>query len=116
MLVICTIIIISTCRSQLPQEYTVEGKQLEAHTHTKTINMKRKMWLFIGLLMMFVFGWVCALVAAENINIIAVVIAAVGYAVFGAGQGIYYFIIVGVLNPTVCQDWKKFICSITRGC
>ena len=116
MLVICTIILISTCRSQLSQKYTVEGKQLEAHIHTKNINMKRKLWLYIGLLMMFVFGWVCALVATENINIIAVVIAVVGYAVFGAGQGIYLFIIVGVLNPTMRQDWKKFICSITRGC
>ena len=92
----------------------MEQKQLNVRAHADHIKAKQKLRLFLSLLMILVFGWACGLLATLKTNIVIFLIALLGYAVFGAGQGIYLFIVIGVMNPTMRQDWKKFLCTTAR--
>ena len=92
----------------------MEQEQLNARAHADHIKAKQKLRLFLSLLVILVFGWVCGLLATLKTNIAIFLIALSGYAVFGAGQGIYLFIVIGLMNPIMRQDWKKFLCRITR--
>ena len=65
---------------------------------------------------MKVIGWSSALVATEVTNIVIGLLAAAGHGLLSAGQGVYLFLIMGVFNPGIRQEWMKIIHSVPHEC
>ena len=110
-IIVSAITIVSTCRAHHKQEHHRDrcGSDVCA-------KQKRKLWLFLSLLIMVVVGWALALVATEEIHSAVTHAAAAGYILFSAGQGFYLFLFVGVFNPGIRREWMKIICCVPMDC
>ena len=111
-IVVSAITIVSTCRTHhKQQQYRTNCPSTDARAKEK-----RKLWLLLSLFIMLVVGWSSALVATEKTNIVVAYLAVAGHIIFSAGQGFYLFLLVGVFNPSIRQEWMKIIHCITHNC
>ena len=104
---------VSTCKTQ--RKMNLKNNPRAAAFQAK---LKRKAFLFFGLLIMVVLGWLSGLVAvlAVGVHTSMYVIAVLVYVVCGYGQGVYLFLFVGVFNRSVRQDWKRLFRSLLHLC
>ena len=110
-IVVSAITIVSTCRTHHKQQHRINCPSTDARAKEK-----RKLWLLLSLFIMLVIGWSSALVATEKTNIVVAYLAVAGHILFSAGQGFYLFLLVGVFNPSIRQEWMKIIHCITHNC
>lgn len=110
-IIVSTVTIVSTCRAHHKQ-----GQHRDHCGSDAQAKQKRKLWLFLSLLIMVVVGWILALVATEETHLAVTYVAAAGYILFSAGQGFYLFLFVGVFNPSIRQEWMKMVCCVSMSC
>ena len=102
-MVTLTLCIVSICKSQNNQALQNQSKDCAA----RTAKMKRRTWLFLGLLILVVVGWGSALVSTQETPISVTVIVVILFFAGGFGQGVYILLFACVFNSNVRQDWKS---------
>lgn len=75
--------------------------------------LRRKTTLFLALLITLSIGWLAGLIFVTARNTIVRIILLILYMLTGLGQSIGLFLFIGVLNPGVRQDWKRWLFYIT---
>ena len=99
----------AVCNSRHSEHIPSETDPARRHTD----KLKRRMRLFLCLLIMATLGWGSALVASDdNAPSIVRLLTAVPYLVCSLGQGVFIFLFVCVFNSKVRQDWWRVIISL----
>ena len=79
------------------------------------IKLRRKIKLFLGLLIMAVLGWGPAVAATdENTPLSLLIVFYVLFLLFGSGQGFYLFFFACVFSSSVRRDWKEVVLCAVR--
>ena len=72
--------------------------------------LKKRLKLFIGVLIMVVLGWGSAVIASdENTPFGLLIVLFILFLLFGFGQGFYLFFFACVFNFSVRRDWKEMV-------
>ena len=101
-LVSMTISIVHICKSQCNR---VEAENQNDQWRVK---IKRRMKVFLGLLIMVVLGWGSAVIASDEDTPPGLhIFLFIPFLLFGFGQGFYLFFFTCVFSSSVRQDWKK---------
>ena len=106
-LILC---IVSICKSQNNQAIQNQSKDSAA----RTAKLKRRMWLFLGLLILVVVGWGSALVSTQETPISVTIVVVILFFACGFGQGVYILLFACVFNSNVRRDWKSLASQFTK--
>ena len=105
-----TLSVRAVCNSRHSDHIPSETDPARRHTD----KLKRRMRLFLCLLIMATLGWGSALVASDdNVPSIVRLLTAIPYLVCSLGQGVFIFLFVCVFNSNVRKDWWRVILSLS---
>ena len=104
-----TLCIVSICKSQNNQAI-IQSKDRAA----RTAKMKRRTWLFLGLLILVVVGWGSALVSTQETPISVTIVVVILFFACGFGQGVYILLFACVFNSNVRRDWKSLASQVAQ--